>query len=140
MSDCAAEARTAYRAASPLLTPSATPWRCVAARDSCAGASCVRSVRMSAASLRVLTQRLQGVRTTLPSLFIRGRLVRFIHLPEALDPERAIEEHRRKLVDAELHYARKHAGGASGAGRTEATQQARGEEDAGADGARTAEE
>ena len=53
------------------------------------------------------------MRTQLPSLFIRGRLVRFIHLPESLDPGRAIEEHRKKLVDAELHYARKRAGGAA---------------------------
>ena len=90
--------------------------------------------------MRVLTQHVQGVRTQLPSLFIRGRLVRFIHLPEALDPERAIEEHRRKLVDAELHYVRKRAGGASAAGRGDAmAQKARGsEQDAGADDARTA--
>jgi hypothetical protein len=90
----------------------------------------------------VLTQRVQGVRTQLPSLFIRGRLVRFIHLPEALDPERVIEEHRRKLVDAELHYARKRAGGASAASRRGAVaQQTRGsEQDAGADDARTAAE
>ena len=83
---------------------------------------------------------LQGVRTQLPSLFIRGRLVRFIHLPEALEPERAIEEHRKKLVDAELHYARKRAGAPPrrAAGGDEAsTQHARGgtEEGAGADDA-----
>ena len=57
-----------------------------------------------------LTCILQGVRTQLPSLFVRGRLVRYIHLPEALDPGRAIESHRKKLVDASLHYARKGAG------------------------------
>ena len=57
-----------------------------------------------------LTCVVQGVRTQLPSLFVRGRLVRYIHLPEALDPGRAIESHRKKLVDAQLHYARKGAG------------------------------
>ena len=63
--------------------------------------------------LAALTRcKLQGVRTQLPSVFIRGRLVRFIHLPAELDPEQAIEQHRRRLVDAELHYARKRAGGA----------------------------
>ena len=78
----------------------------------------------------------QGVRTQMPSLFVRSRLVRYIHLPETLDPGSAIESHRRKLVDAQLHYARKGTGALPrrAAGGTEAAAQHGGiEEDADAD-------
>ena len=52
--------------------------------------------------------------------------MRYIHLPEALDPGRAIESHRKMLVDAQLHYARKGVAGArprQAAGGAEAAAQ-----------------
>ena len=52
------------------------------------------------------------MRTQLPSVFIRGRLVRCVHLPESLDPAEAVEAHRRKLTDVALREAREHARGA----------------------------
>jgi hypothetical protein len=48
----------------------------------------------------------QGRRYTLPSVFVRGRHIRMIHLPESLDPERVIEERRKALSDAALHAQR----------------------------------
>ena len=94
---CVSAADAPCVSASPSLTRSVTPLRCAVARDT----------RRRVLNLTCVAQ---GVRTQLPSLFVRGRLVRYIHLPEALDPGRAIESHRKKLVDATLHYARKGAG------------------------------
>lgn len=54
----------------------------------------------------------QGRRSTLPSVFIRGRLIRFIHLPESLDPELTVQAHRRRLADAALSDERRRARGA----------------------------
>ena len=67
------------------------------------------------------------MRTSLPSVFIRGRLVRCVHLPESLDPSEAVEAHRRRLTEVALREAREHARGARnppGGGRASGAQAA----------------
>ncbi len=53
----------------------------------------------------------QGRRTALPSVFIRGRLIRFIHLPDQLDPDQTVQAHRRRLAEATLADERRRARG-----------------------------
>ncbi|KAJ9531060.1 hypothetical protein QJQ45_000941 [Haematococcus lacustris] len=40
-----------------------------------------------------------GVKTSHEFLYVKGRNIRFVHLPKALDPGQAIEAQRKKLVD-----------------------------------------
>ncbi|KAL6764657.1 hypothetical protein V8C86DRAFT_2474206 [Haematococcus lacustris] len=45
------------------------------------------------------TQNVAGVKTSHEFLYVKGRNIRFVHLPKALDPGQAIEAQRKKLVD-----------------------------------------
>ncbi|EFJ40316.1 hypothetical protein VOLCADRAFT_99939, partial [Volvox carteri f. nagariensis] len=50
-----------------------------------------------------------GYKTEYESIFVKGRNVRFVHLPRSLDPAKAIEAYRHKVIRAKLEAARERA-------------------------------
>ena len=52
---------------------------------------------------------LQGQRRECTFLYLRGRHVRFIHLPANLDPAAAIEQHRKRVAQAVRQHAQQQA-------------------------------
>lgn len=54
-------------------------------------------------------QPLQGERREAVFLYVRGRHVRFIHLPGNLDPAAAIEQHRKRVATAVRAHAAQQA-------------------------------
>lgn len=49
---------------------------------------------------------LQGTEARYPFLYVRGRNIRFVHLPKSLNPEELIEMHRKRIVDGKLEELR----------------------------------
>ena len=56
-------------------------------------------------------QPLQGPRRAMEFIYLRGRSVRFIHLPGNLDPAGAIEAHRKRVAAAVRAHAQQQAQG-----------------------------
>lgn len=54
-------------------------------------------------------QPLQGTKREMPYVYIRGRHVRFIHLPGSLEPAAAVEAHRRRVAAAVKEHERAQA-------------------------------
>lgn len=52
---------------------------------------------------------LQGAKQAMAVLYIKARQVRFIHLPANLDPAAAVEQHRRRTLQAVREHARQQA-------------------------------
>eukprot|EP00798_Chlamydomonas_sp_ICE-L_P003133 gene3133-13146_t len=44
-------------------------------------------------------QTLEGTKTEFEFMYLKGRTIRFVHLPKSLDPAQAIEAQRKKLVE-----------------------------------------
>ena len=60
---------------------------------------------------------LQGATRSMDATFIRGRHVRFIHLPPSLDPAAAVAAHRRRVAQAVREHAVLAAAQGGGAAR-----------------------
>ncbi|KAL4452464.1 hypothetical protein ABPG75_008126 [Micractinium tetrahymenae] len=54
-------------------------------------------------------QPLQGEKREMPYVYIKGRHVRFIHLPGSLDPAAAVEAHRKRVAAAVKEHERAQA-------------------------------
>ncbi len=48
---------------------------------------------------------LQGAPREMPSLYVRGRYVRFLHLPANLDPVATVEQHRKRVAQVVREHA-----------------------------------
>lgn len=44
--------------------------------------------------------RAQGQKQAMPFLYVRGRTIRYVHLPGSLDPAQLLDSHRRRIRDA----------------------------------------
>ena len=62
-------------------------------------------------------QPLQGARREASYLYVKGRHVRFIHLPGNLEPAAAIEQHRKRVAAAARQHALAQQQAAAAAGR-----------------------
>ncbi|GLC37277.1 hypothetical protein PLESTB_001141000 [Pleodorina starrii] len=57
----------------------------------------------------VIFQTVEGHKVEYESIYVKGRNVRFVHLPRSLDPAKAIEAYRRKVVRTKLEAAQERA-------------------------------
>jgi len=53
----------------------------------------------------------EGQKTTLERIFIRARMIRYVHFAPSIDPSALIEEKRREGFEGARHYAREAAFG-----------------------------
>ncbi|KAG1663629.1 hypothetical protein FOA52_011684 [Chlamydomonas sp. UWO 241] len=56
----------------------------------------------------VSVQTLDGVRSSYDIMYLKGRNIRFLHLPKSLDPAQAILAQRQKIVDGRMAVLREH--------------------------------
>ncbi|GLI59294.1 hypothetical protein VaNZ11_001147 [Volvox africanus] len=57
----------------------------------------------------VTFQTVEGHKTEYESMYVKGRNVRFVHLPRSLDPAKAIDSYRHKVIRTKLEAARERA-------------------------------
>lgn len=57
----------------------------------------------------VTYQTVEGGSRNYQSLYVKGRNVRYVHLPKTLDPAQAIEQHRQRLIQAKIRNAKERA-------------------------------
>ena len=50
-----------------------------------------------------------GSKQEMPFMHVRGRVVRYVHVPGSVRPHTAIEDHRKRVLDAKQLHAREAA-------------------------------
>ncbi len=50
-----------------------------------------------------------GTKQEMPFMHVRGRVVRYVHVPSGVRPHTAIEDHRKRVADARQLHAREAA-------------------------------
>ncbi|GFR45608.1 hypothetical protein Agub_g7005, partial [Astrephomene gubernaculifera] len=57
----------------------------------------------------VTFQTVEGYKKEYASMYVKGRNVRFVHLPKSLDPAAAIDAYRHRVIRSKLEAARERA-------------------------------